>query len=141
MFLKEMTIGITVNVEEREFIKKVRIKGNYPVSAKKIAELFLLKEDQVMRYDLVPQAKEELKKTLSLYGFPEALIEVEVVRDKEPYRANINVTIDAGNPLVIKTLRIAGTELDIKDSLKTKPGDVYDQIRLNDDLKHLAEQP
>ena len=88
---------------------------------------------------MIPQAKEELKKTLSLYGFPEALIEVEVVRDKEPYRANINVTIDAGKPLVIKTLRIAGTELDIKDSLKTKPGDVYDQIRLNDDLKHIAE--
>jgi outer membrane protein insertion porin family len=130
---------ITVNVEEREFIKKVRIKGNYPVSAKKIAELFLLKEDQIMRYDLVPQAKEELKKALSLYGFPEALIEVETVRDKEPYRANLYVTIDAGKPLVIKTVRIAGTGLDIKDSLTTKPGDVFDQVKLNDDLKHIAE--
>ncbi len=131
---------ITVNVKEREFINKVRIKGNYPVSAKKIAELFLLKEGQVMRYDLIPQAKEELKKELSLYGFPQALIEVEVVRDKKPYRADINVLIDAGKPLVIKTLLIAGTELDIRNSLKTKPGDVYDQIRLKEDLKQLTEQ-
>lgn len=133
------TPGIIVNVVEREFIKKVRIKGNYPVSGKKIRELFLLKEDQVMRYDLIPQAKEELKNALSLYGFPDALIEVEAVKDKEPYRADIYVTIDAGSPLVIKTLRIAGTELDMRDSLKTKPGDVYDQIRLNDDLKRAAE--
>ena len=133
------TSGVMVNVEEREFIKKVRIKGNYPVSEKKIKDLFSLKEDQAMRYDLFPQAKEELKKALSLYGFPEALIEVEAVRDEEPYRANIYVTIDAGNPLLIKTLLIAGTELDIKDVLKTKPGDVYDQLRLNDDLKRISE--
>jgi len=55
-----------------------------------------------MRYDLVPQAKEELKKTLSLYGFPEALVEVEVVRDKVPCRVNVFVTIEAGEPLVNK---------------------------------------
>ena len=53
---------ITVNVKEREFIKKVQIKGNYPVSAKKIAELFLLKEDQVMRYDLDPPGKRRIEK-------------------------------------------------------------------------------
>jgi len=130
---------ITVNVKEREFIKKVQVKGNYPLSAKKIAGLFLLKEDQILRYDLIPQGKEELKKALGLYGFPEALVEVEVTRDKEPYRAKVIVTIDAGKPLVIKTLRIVGSGLDIKDSLKTKPGDVYDQKSLNDDLKQVAE--
>jgi outer membrane protein insertion porin family len=131
---------ITVSVEEREFIKKVQIKGNYQLSSKKITGLFLMKEDRLLRYDLIPLAKEELKKTLALYGFPEALIEVEVAKDKEPYRANVNVTIDAGKPLAIKALRIVGTGLDIRDSLKTKPGDVYDQSRLNDDLKQLAER-
>jgi outer membrane protein insertion porin family len=130
---------IAVNVKERKFIKKLHIRGNYPVSKKKITELFLLKEDQVMRYDLIPQAKEELKEKLSLYGFPDSMIEVNVVQDKEPYRVNISVAIDAGTPLVIKALRIVGTEIDIRDALKTKPGDVYDQIRLNEDLKRIAD--
>jgi outer membrane protein assembly factor BamA len=63
------THDIVVNVREKEFIKKVHIDGNFRISRKKIAELFLLKEDQVMRYDLIPRAKEELKENFSLYGF------------------------------------------------------------------------
>ncbi len=37
------THGITVNVEEREFIKKVQIKGNYPLSAKEDRRAFPFK--------------------------------------------------------------------------------------------------
>ncbi len=133
------TPEITVNVKEKEFIRKVHIKGNYPVSRKKIAGLFLLKEDQVMRYDLIPQAKEELKEKLALYGYPDARIDISFEKDKKPCRVNLSVAIDAGAPLLIKTLHIIGTELDVRVPLKTKPGDVYDRIRLNDDLKRLAE--
>ena len=133
------TPEIVIQVIEKEFIKKVRVEGSYPISRKTILELFLLKEDQVMRYDLVRKAKEELKEKLTLYGYPDARIDAGIEKDKKPYRVNLSVAIDAGAPLLIKTLHIAGTELEVSGPLKTKPGDVYNQIRLNDDLKRLAK--
>ena len=130
---------IVVHVREREFIKKLSVKGNAPLSDKKIADLFLLKADEVMRYDLIDQAKEELKEKLSLYGFPDAVVDVKVEQDREPYRVNLYLTIDAGTPLRINSVRITGTQLDLRDIMKTRPGDVYDQIRLNSDLKRIRE--
>ena len=130
---------IVVHVREKDFLKKVYVEGNYPISKKKILELFLLKIDQVMRYDLIEQARGNLKEQLSLYGFPDAKIDVKAVKDKEPYRVNLHLEIDAGAPLIIKTIHIAGTDLDLKDVIKTSVGDVYDRYRLNNDLERIKK--
>ncbi len=130
---------IVVHVRERDFLKTVYVEGDYPISKKKILEMFLLKEDQVMRYDLVEQAKENLKEQLSLYGFPDAKIDIKIVKDKEPYRVNLYLVIDAGPSLIIKTIHIAGTDLDLKDVIKSSVGDVYDQHRMNNDLERIKK--
>lgn len=130
---------VVVRVREKEFIKKLSVKGNAPLSDKKISDLFMLKAGEVMRYDLIDQAKEELKKKLSLRGFPEAAVDVKVERDREQYRVNLYLTIDAGTPLRINSVLITGTQLDVRDIMKTSPGDVYDQTRLNSDLKRIRE--
>lgn len=133
------THDIMVHVREKDFISKIYIEGDYQVSKKKIEELFLFKRDQIMRYDLLQQAEEELKEKLSFYGFPEARIDMKVDKAAQPYRVDIHLTIDTGSPLVIRTVQIVGTDLDVKDTLKASPGDVYDQHRLNNDLKRVAE--
>jgi outer membrane protein insertion porin family len=131
---------VLVSVREREFIRKIHFKGDYPVSRKTIAGIFLLKEDEIMRYDLLPQAEKELKKSLALYGFPRSDVRTSVLKDKKnPYRVNIELRINAGAPEEIKNLHFTGTELDLTTSLKTKPGDVFNQIRLNDDMKRISE--
>lgn len=130
---------IVVHVSEKEFIKKLSVKGNAPLSDRKIADLLPLKAYEVMRYDLIGQAKEELKEKLSLYGFPDAAVDLKVEQDREAYRVNLYLTVDAGEPLRINSVRITGTQLDILDIMKTRPGDVYDQIKLNLDLKRVRE--
>jgi hypothetical protein len=92
-----------------------------------------------MRYDLVEQAKENLKEQLSLYGFPEAKIDVKIVKDEEPYRVNLHLVIDAGPPLIIKTVHITGTAIYLKDVIKTSVEDVYDQHRMNNDLERIKK--
>ncbi len=134
------THDIMVHVREKDFISKIYIKGDYQVSKKKIEELFLFKRDQVMRYDLLQQAEDELKETLLFYGFSDARIDMKVDKDKEPYRVNIHLTIDAGPPLVIRTIQITGTDLEVKDMLKISPGDVYDRHRLNNLIKRAEER-
>lgn len=131
---------IMVHVREKEFISKIYIEGDYQVSKKKIEELFLLKKDQVMRYDLVQQAKEDLKGKLLFYGFPEARIDMKVDKTAQPFRVNIHLTIDTGPPLVIRTIQIVGTDLELKDMLKISPGDVYDRHRMNNEIKRAVER-
>ncbi|MDH4231108.1 MAG: outer membrane protein assembly factor BamA [Nitrospirota bacterium] len=130
---------IVVHVRERDFLKNVYVEGNYPIPKKEVLELFLLKKDQVMRYDLVHEAKENLKEKLSFYGFPDAKLDVKTDRDEEPYRVNLYLAIDAGPPLIIKTVRITGTDLYLKDVIKTSEGDVYDQNVLNNDLERIKK--
>jgi outer membrane protein insertion porin family len=131
--------NVVVHVRERDYLKKIYVEGNYPISKKKMLRLFLLKKDQVMRYDLIQQAKEDLKEKLSFYGFPEAKIEVKVVKDREPYRVNLYLEIDAGDPLLIKTIHLDGTDLDLRDILNISPGDVYDQHRVKSGLERIRK--
>jgi outer membrane protein insertion porin family len=131
---------VIVRVRERDFIRKIHIKGDYPLSRKNIAGIFLLKQDQIMRYDLLEQAGEDLKKTLGLYGYPDAQVGISVSRDKEPYRVNMQLTIDSGVPVTITGIFFTGTELDLGDYIKTKSGDTLNQFRLNDDLNRIVER-
>ncbi len=130
---------VAIRVREREFINKIYIQGNYQISKKKIEELFLLKKNQVMRYDMLELAEKELKEKILFYGYPDTRINIRVDRATRPYKVDIYLTIDTGLPLVIKTIHIVGTDLDVKDLLKISPGDVYDQRRLNNAIKRTKD--
>jgi outer membrane protein insertion porin family len=61
---------VKINVRERDFIRKIYVTGDYALSTKVIRNFFLLKEEQVMRYDLVETAVKELRGNIARYGFP-----------------------------------------------------------------------
>ena len=52
---------VKIRVKERNIIRNIYIKGNKHVKKKALAELFLFKEGQVMRYDLIEHSERELR--------------------------------------------------------------------------------
>lgn len=136
--------SVIINIIEKEFIKKISVGGSFQLSEKKIKELFSLKEDQVMRYDLVEIAINELKERLLLYGFPDAGIDLRIDKTDEPYRLNLYLTLNTGAPLITKKIKISaipplGNEKSLLSAMKLSEGDIYNQHILKDDLERIKK--
>jgi outer membrane protein assembly factor BamA len=129
---------VEVEVKERDFIGKINVKNNTGIGDKTIKELFLLKVDGAMRYDLLDAAVARLKESIASYGYPEAVIDVKVERTGKPYRVNIELKIEGGPPLAIRNINIVlppsyGSETEgggrmVLSELKLSPGDVFSRI-------------
>ncbi len=98
--------GALIQVRERDFIKNVRIGGDYAPSKRVIRDLFPLKEDQEMQYDAIGASEAALKEGLSRRGFPSATVSVDVEKTSRPHRLNVVLTVNTGVPLVIKNTAI-----------------------------------
>ncbi len=132
---------VSVRVREKDMIRKVDVQGNYPLSAGKVKELLTLKEGEVMRYDLVDQAVADLKVHFALLGFPGARIMANPSGTAEHlYDVTLTVMIEAGPPLVIKEVKIVGTDLIAPNDLKISAGATYDQIWIRKELQALRER-
>jgi outer membrane protein insertion porin family len=140
---------VLIDVRERDFIRKIYLSGDYALSAKVIRRLFLLKEGQVMRYDLVGTATDMLKEDIGRYGFTDAKVAVKTVRTDRPYRVDIHLAVDTGIPLIIRNIKITvvppspsfakAGEGGFAGEMRLSIGDRYDQVRIEDDLKHVKE--
>ena len=128
---------VMVRVRERDMIRKVSVQGDHVFSAKKIRNLLIIKEGEVMRYDRIGEAERDLKEKYALSGYPEAVVRISTGTTKEPYRVELVVTIEAGSPLKITGIRIDGTGAVTPDDLKLSAGDVYDQFKVKDELKRI----
>ncbi|MDA8433430.1 MAG: hypothetical protein M0Z60_10785, partial [Nitrospiraceae bacterium] len=98
---------VEVTVTEREFIRKVKVTGDSALSGGMIRSLFLLKEGDQMRYDLVGRAETALREKLDQYGFPDARINVGIVKADSPYRSDIILKVDTGSPRIIRSIAIS----------------------------------
>jgi outer membrane protein insertion porin family len=138
---------VEVAVKERDFIGKVSLSGESALSAKVLRGLFMLKKDEVMRYDLVQAAIKDLKEKVANYGFPEARISVSTKGTGKPYRVNVLLTVDTGTPLVIKKIRIdiappnplleSGVRGTLYGAMKLGIGDIYDRHKVDEDMKRI----
>ncbi|MEW6214687.1 MAG: outer membrane protein assembly factor BamA [Nitrospirota bacterium] len=126
-----------INVRERDFIKKIYVDGDYGLSRKTIKESFPLKEGQVMRYDMIESSIEKLKHGLAMRGFPHTTVNIKIERLKEPYRVNIHLYINAGEPERIKKIKITIASEEIKELMRLSEGDIYDQVKLRKDLERI----
>lgn len=140
---------VEVEVKERDFIEKINVKNDTGIRDKTIKELFMLKADSAMRYDLLDTAVARLRESFASYGYPEAAIDVKVERTGKPYRVNIALKIDGGPPLIIKHINIVwppsyGSETEgggriVLSELKLSPGDVFSRIKLDANLRNVRE--
>lgn len=130
-------VKVIITVKERNFIKNIYIEGDYPLSRKTIKELFPLKEDQVLICDMLEKAVIDIRHEIAVRGFPHAGVNAEIERLKEPYRINIHLRIDAGDPERIRKINISGAGDEAKAVMKLSDGDIYDHLILKKDIERL----
>ena len=128
---------VIINVKEKNFIKNIYVEGDYALSGKTIKNLFLIKEDQARRCDILEKAIRDLRHKLALRGFQHAGVNAELERLKEPYRINIHLQINSGEAERIKKIKISGADDKIKAVMKLSDGDIYDQTILKKDLDRI----
>jgi outer membrane protein insertion porin family len=138
---------VEVDVKERDFIRKVIISGESALGTKRVKTLFILKEGEVMRYDLIETAVKDLREKVAKYGYPDAKISVTTEKTDHPSRVNVRLTVDTGAPLVIKRIRIdispsspsfeSGGERVLYRAMELNVGDIYDQHRVDQDVTRI----
>jgi len=146
---------IEISVRERDYIRKIEVSGNHQLSDKQLRGLFLLKEDEQMRYDLIGQSIEDLKAELEKQGFPSAEISVTTKPVERPYLVDVALKVTTGPPLVIKSISFtvkdsgekpgeAGSAresfISLKDLLKVSIGDIYNRGRIDQAIRAMREE-
>jgi outer membrane protein insertion porin family len=132
--------AVTVIVREKDVIRKVMVKGDHELSARKVRMQLVMKEGDMLRHDRIASAERDLKEKYGLSGYPEAIVRISTEATKEPYRVDLVVTVEAGSPVLIGGVRIKGTDIVAPDDLRLSPGDIYDQFKVKDELKRLRER-
>jgi outer membrane protein insertion porin family len=128
---------VMVKVREKDMIRKVFVRGDHVLSSKKVRNLLIMKEGEVLRYDRMVEAERDLKEKYAISGYPEAVVSISSESTKEPYRVDIVVTIEPGSPQLISKVQIEGTDVVTPGDLRLSEGDVYDQFKVREELKRL----
>lgn len=133
-------VDVLIKVLERDMIRKVSVLGDHVLSGKKVRDLMLMKEGEVMRYDRITEVERDLKEKYALSGYPDAVVSIGTESTKEPYRVDMVVTIEAGSPLLISEIQIDGTVVVTPGDLRYSKGDIYDQFKVREELKRLQSR-
>ncbi|HWR58618.1 MAG TPA: outer membrane protein assembly factor BamA, partial [Thermodesulfovibrionales bacterium] len=105
-----------------------------------IRDMFLFKEGQIARTDLLSEADKQLNEALAGRGFPRASVSVSMVATSMPYSKDLVIKVDEGQPLLIKRIRINGeSEEEIRKVMRIIEGDVYDQRVVKKDLEKIRD--
>lgn len=133
-------ILLRITVKEKDVIEEINVSGNDYLSDETIKSGFILQEGGIMRYDLIEKASGDLKEAFSIRGFPEAVATVSAVRTSKPYRVNIDLRINEGNPLLIREIAVQGAPLwDIAALMDTTVGAVYDRLAVDKDIEEIKK--
>ncbi len=129
---------VRVLVEERDRIRKIGVDGNNFLSKRDIRNMFLFKEGQILRADLIGDAVKQLDKALASRGFPAASSSVAIVSTTTPHSKDLVIRLDEGQPLVIKQILIHGApEEEVRKATRLSEGDVYDQNAVKKDSEKI----
>ncbi|MBF0564542.1 MAG: outer membrane protein assembly factor BamA [Nitrospirae bacterium] len=102
--------NVTVEVVERPFVNSVDTHGTSHFSGKKLRADFELKAGDQFSEGILGKAIEAMKKSLARKGFPKAVVTARAIYTKIPYRVNVELKVDEGTPLVIKSVAINGLQ-------------------------------
>ena len=137
---------VEVTVRERRFIRDVDIKGDCRLPKKVIRDLFPLKRGAIMRFDLLDADTEQLQRVVRTYGFPQTTVMAEVMQTKVPGKVDIVLTVNTGNPLIIKKIRIEVTpsledsgrlRAAIEGAMGLSIGETYSRPKVEKDLDRI----
>ena len=131
---------VRVLVVERDRIRNVEASGNNFFSAREIRKMFELKEDGILRYDLLDEAVKRLKETLAERGFPYAIVTATVKPTSKPYFKDIALMVEEGPPLLIKQILVHGApEEEVRHIIHVSDGDRYDRKAVQSDMERISK--
>ena len=113
------------------------MEGDHSLFKKTIKKLFSLKEGQELACDMLEKAVMDLRPKIEMRGFPHVEIKARVEQLKEPYRVNIHLRVDTGEPERIKKINILGAPEDVKSVMKLSDGDVFDRTLIDKDMEQI----
>jgi outer membrane protein insertion porin family len=129
---------IRIIVKEKDTIRKIRTVGNEYFSDREIKNMLLLKEGQVLRYDLLDENAQKLKQTLSERGFPDAVISVSVTPASAPYEKDLTIGVHEGKPLLMERVVVRGApEDEINSIMHINEGEVYSLEAVKKDMERI----
>jgi outer membrane protein insertion porin family len=144
--------SVEVNVRERDQIRKIYVTGSYQLPEKLIKKYMIFREEDTLRYDLIPYSISDLKSRIAKKGYPSAEVSIETKSTDKPYRMDVYLKVNTGPPQTIKEIKlnilstvftdaVSGDRraFNFSDLMKVSPGDIYDQERIENDLKTIRE--
>jgi outer membrane protein insertion porin family len=131
---------VRVFVKERDRIRKISVEGNEHFSGREIRSMFPLKEDWVLRYDLLDDSVMKLRSAMAERGFLRAVASVGISDSSKPYWKDLTITVGEGKPLLINRIVVSGApDKDIRDLMRTGEGDIYDRDVLTKNMNKIRE--
>jgi len=130
---------LRIVVKERDTIEKITIAGNRYITDREIRNSIAplsFREGQVMRYDLLDRLREHLINSIRERGFPDCKVDIDVVKSGKPYRVDLLVRIEEGEPLKIKRLIIIGDE-SVRRLIGLEEGDTFDRKALANGIERI----
>ncbi|MCL5023830.1 MAG: outer membrane protein assembly factor BamA [Nitrospirae bacterium] len=132
--------GVKIVVKERDRIREVCVAGNEFFSDRQIRKLFLLKEGELLRYNLFDEAAKRLKEVLEERGFPHAEISLSVSPTSGRGEKTLTVTVDEGKPLRVERITVQGApEEEVRGVMHLDAGDIYDLRTVKKDVGKIRE--
>lgn len=122
-------------VRELPVIENIIVNGNSWVSTRDIKRVFLFKEREGLREELLQRANTELISFYHRKGFINVKINITIV-DADRGRVNIRIDVDEGNPLIIRRIDIPS---EVRRYISFTEGSVLDMDVIERDMKKIED--
>ncbi len=129
---------LIIYLEQKRFVRSIKIKGNRYFSDETIESKIHIKEDAPFNPVELKSDENRLQRYLRTRGFPELEVETSVKERKDGW-VDVFFYIKEGKPLRIKSILIKGYPQIIKAEMHLDPGDIYDIEVVKDELDFLKE--
>jgi outer membrane protein insertion porin family len=128
---------VIIEVKEKTVIESIDFEGALGIEGGFLKDHFPVKQGDFLREELIGPAATTLTEALVQRGYPEAQVNVEVIREP-PYRAKLRVHINEGSPLVVSGIDVIGRPRDeVLRHLGFREGDIYDEFKLRKGMEKL----
>ena len=132
---------MTYIVEEFPLVRKITVKGNEMYSDRAIREIFVMKEDETYREDLMDAARTGLLEFYGRKGFAGTEVDISVEASDKKGWVDILIQVEEGTPVIINKIEAS---IEVRYLLSLTEGDRIDRDKLDKDMaaivKHYKEK-
>lgn len=129
-------IRLIYRVKELSVINKIIIEGNMSVGKRDIKKVFLFKESDDFREDMLERARKGLLEHYSRRGYDAAAVSLRVSDTGKPSAVDIHLVIEEGEPLIVTSIKVP---VEARQYMKTVEYSIFDRQVLDRDLEKIRD--